>query len=509
MPVETRLVQQAYKFALDPTPRQARAFASHAGAARFAYNWGVARIAEALDAYRAEKDSGVDRPTTKIPGHFDLCKAWTAWKDATEWTDRRTGEVTAGVPWVADHFVGTYQAALRDSAAAWKRFFDARKNGTRRVGRPRFKKKGRAKDSFQVHGGTLRVVDAKHIKLPKIGVVKTHESTRKLGRRLRKGDVPCLACATVAKASKEPAADKPGKCSTCKDTRAVPAARIVRGTVSRDSSGRWYIALTVELVREIRTGPSRRQRQGGTVGIDFGVRDIATLSNGEILSNPRYLESGLRRLKTAQQALSRTQSGSSRRKKARDRVGRLHARVRNLRADSIHKATTGIVHQHAVIAVEGWNVQETAQRGSAETPERVRRDRNRALADTGIGAARWQLQSKSAWYGATVVVADRHAPTGRQCSACGTVKAKPVPPAQDEYRCAVCGLSMDRRMNTARVLAGSAAGPQNDAPSGGESVNARGGDVILPAPRRGESSPVKREARARPPGRGETGTPGT
>lgn len=510
MPVVQRIVQQAFVFALDPTPAQERALASHVGGARFAYNWGLARVAEALDAYTEEKAAGVAKPTTRIPGHFDLCKAWTVWKDTAEWTDRHTGEVTAGVPWVGRNFSGTYQAALRDAAGAWKRFFDSRsgKLGGRRVGRPRFKRKGRAREAFQVHGGTLRVVGAKHIKVPVVGAIHTHESTRKLGRLFRKDDVTCPECRGpgVVSAAK---AGETKKCAPCKGTGAVPFARLVRGTISRDSSGRWQIALTVERIREVRTAPSARQRQGGTVGVDFGVRDLATLSSGETLPNPRPLEGVLRRLGAAQRALSRCAPGSGRRARAQRKVGRLHARARNLRADSIAKATSSLVHRHAVIAVEGWDVQQTAQRGSAGLPGEVRRVRNRALADTGIGMARWQLQSRSAWYGAEVVVTDRHAPTGRTCSACGTAKDKPVPATHEEFVCSACGHRVDRRLNTARVLARLATEHKDDAPSGGESVNAHGATVRLAGPRPGQQAALKCVARSRSPGRGNTGTPGT
>ncbi|MFJ6185271.1 RNA-guided endonuclease TnpB family protein [Streptomyces sp. NPDC092295] len=508
MPIERRVVQQAYKYALDPTPRQERAFLSHAGGARFAYNWGIARTADALDAYAAEKAAGVGEPATRIPGHFDLCKAWTVWKDTTEWTDRATGTTTVGVAWVADNYSGTYQAALRDAAEAWKRFFKARKSGARRVGRPRFKRKGRVRDSFQLHGGGLQIVDGKHIRLPRIGTVKTFESTRKIGRLLCKDEVPCPACDTMGRVPAT-AAGESDRCSACKATGAVPAARIVRGSVSRDSSGRWFVSLTVVRVREIRTAPSVRQRSGGPLGIDFGIRDIATLSTGTTIPNPRSLEAHLKRLKGAQQALARSRKGSARRDGITRRIGRLHARVRNLRADFIAKATTRLIHAHSVIAVEGWDVQQTAQHGSPQLPAKVRSTRNRALADTGVGAARWQLQCKAAWYGGTVVTTDRHAPTGRQCSACGTVKTTPLRPTQDEYRCAACGIRLDRRLNTARVLAAIAAQYATGAPSGGEPQNDRRGNVGPLTLRRGGRSPMKREARTQPPGRGQSGTPGT
>ena len=471
MPVEVRQVTQAYKFALDPTPTITRRFTSHAGGARFAYNWGLARTAEALDAYAAEKTAGVDKPTVKVPSHFDLCKAWTVFKD----------DPVNGVGWVGENFVGTYQAALRDAAQAWSRFFKSRsgKLAGARVGRPRFKSKHRARRSFQVHGSTLRVSDAHHVVLPKIGPVKTHESTRKLLRRVSKG-----------------------------------TARVVRGTVSQHSDGRWYIALTVEVQREVRTGPSARQRAGGTVGLDLGVRSVAVDSDGTVYDNPRFLEGSLARLAAAQRVLSRRLAAapkgaprSGRARKAQARVARLHARVGFQRADFLHKLSTSLVHGHERIAVEGWDVARVAATGSEDVPARVRRGRNRALADTGVGMLRWQVVSKSVWYGCDVAVLGKHESTGRTCSSCGQVRTKPVLPAEDTFRCPGCGWSGDRRVNSARVVARLAA-EVSDASSGGESLNARGEGVSPVVPRGGRRSSGKREARARPIGRGESGTPG-
>lgn len=505
MSVEVQTIQQAYKYALDPTPRQARMLASHAGGARFAYNWGNAQIIAALDARGQEKEN-LGEAKTKVPSHFDLCKMWTAWKDEhANDPEPAEGERRTNTAWIAENFVGSYQAALRDAAKAWSDFFKSAKGERkgRRLGRPRFKKRGRARDSFQVHGGTLRVVGAdggalgfraRHadpgatrymVMLPKIGPVFLHESARKLRRRVDKG-----------------------------------LARIVRGTVARDSDGRWHIAITVEIQREIRTGPSERQQAGGIAGVDFGVRDIATLSDGGTIPNPRHLEQLLGQLARAQQAAARCQPDSAGRRKAIARVGRLHARVKHLRLDALHKATSALVHSRAVIAVEGFDVQETARyrrRGkvdrrktetAAKVPAAVRRNRNRALADTGIGIARWQLQSKSTWYGSQVLVMDKHAPTGRTCSACGTAKAKPVPPAEELFTCEACGSVMPRRVNTARALALRARAAVTVASSTGETQNARGGDVRPAAARRGGRPPSKREASTRPPGRGEPGSPG-
>ena len=479
--MSAQTVTQAYRFALAPTPRQAGMLASHAGGARFAYNWGLAAIFASLDARQAEKDAGTE-PTTPVPSHFDLCKQWTAWKNTAGWTDKATGEVTEGVPWVAQNFVGTYQAALRDADTARKNFFSslAGRRAGRRVGRPRFKAKGRSRDSFQVHGQTLGVADAKHVKLPKIGVVKTHENTRKLGRRLRAG-----------------------------------TARIIRGTVAKDSAGRWHIALTVEVQRDVRTSLSARQRAGGTVGVDMGVRDTVTLSTGQVFANPAHLEASLRRLAVAQRTVARRtrrgQPSSKRRLKAVARAGRIHNRVAAQRLDYLQNLSTRLVHTHELIGVEGFDLQQIAAGASKDLPAKVRRARNRHLAGSALGMFRWQLQSKAAWYGCQVKVTTAHALTGRTCSRCGQPRATAVPPYLELFTCPSCGLVEDRRRNTAVVLAGWARQEiGKDAGTGPESQNARREDRSPDAGRKAGSrrSPPKREASTRPR-RGQAGTPGT
>ena len=467
MPVETIEVQQAYRFALHPTPRQARAFASHAGASRFAYNWGLAQIAAALDARAAERAAG-NQPTTHIPGRFDLGPAWTAHKNDPD----------NGLHWVGENFVGTYQAAFRDADAAWKAFFASRagKRKGPRMGRPRFKKKGRARDSFQVHGDTLRVIDSRHVKLPKIGVVRVHEPTRKLGRRLRNG-----------------------------------SARIVRGTVARTAQ-RWHISLTVAVQRKIRTGPSARQQAGGTVGVDLGVKHLATLSTGEHVPNPRHLATAARKLASAQRTMARRQKGgkgqksSHRYRRAAARTARIHARVANLRANATHQLTSRLVHAHQVVAVEDLNVagMTRSARGTAAQPGRNVRAKsglNRAILDAGFATIRWQLEYKSRWYGSTLAVIGRYEPSSKTCSACGVVKTK-LTLAERTFHCESCGLVIDRDLNAARNIAAWALRQDqqtgDDAPSAGESLTARGGPVSPATSRGGRHGPLKREARARP-----------
>ncbi len=276
------------------------------------------------------------------------------------------------------------------------------------------------------------------------------------------------------------------------------SGRIVRGTVALHSDGRWYIALTVEVQRLVRVTPSKRQEAGGVVGVDFGVREIATCSDGTVIANPRYLDPALDRLKRLQKAVSRAQPGSRRRDRARRVLGKAHARVAHLRQDATHKATSNLVHSYRLIVMEGFDLQRLAEHGSADLPARERKRRNRSLMDANIGTARYQVGAKAPWYGAKCTIIDKTQATGRTCSRCGQVRAKPVPPAEQQFHCPACGWRGDRRANTARLLAAIGRGEHNVDPSGGETQNARGEDVRPGAPRRARQSPMKRVARPKP-----------
>lgn len=469
--------QQAFRFALDPTPAQTAQLASHAGASRYAYNWGIAQIASALDAYTEEKAAGVKKPTTSIPRHFDLCKMWTAHKN----------DPANNLSWVGENHANMYQAALRDSAVAWKNFFKSRKGerAGRPVGRPRFKKKGRARDSFQTHGGSLELVDGSHLKLPKIGIVKIPGMVRVGAYKDRNARTARKLYRQVSKGH----------------------ARVVRATMSREADGTWWASVTAEITRPVPTKPSRRQRAGGTIGVDLGVRYLAVTSNGDAYPNERHLEAALGELAIAQRALARTQKDSKRRAKARILVGRLHAEVALRRHDATNRLTTALVRAHAKIVTEGWDAQRLAQHGSAELPRRVRRNRNRALADAAPGKIRWQLEYKSSRSGAQYVEVPKDEPTGRTCSACGRVKATPVPPASEQFTCQSCGHRLDRRLNTARVLAKHTG--RDAAPGGSNSPpdKPRGGGGRPGAASRTRRPPAKRAARTRGKPQDQSGTP--
>jgi putative transposase len=415
-------VTQAYRFALDPTPAQRRALASHCGAARVAHNWGLALVKTRLDQRRT--DPGVQVPWT-VP---ELRREWNRVKDEV-------------APWWAESSKEAYSSGLDGLARALRNWSDSRSGGRkgRPVGFPQFKKEGRCRDACRFTTGAIKVLaDRKHVQLPRIGVLKTHESTRKLARRLEQG-----------------------------------TARVLSATISR-TADRWFVSFTVEVERQI---PATNGKTT-TIGVDVGIRHLAVLSTGEPpIPNPRALEQSARSLRRLNRGLARRRPASRRRKLARRRLARAHARAANLRRDALHKLTTTLAKEHATVVVEHLNV-----------AGMVRNRRiARALADTGLAELRRMLAYKTTWYGSRLVVADRFYPSSKTCSACGWVKAK-LTLAERTFTCEVCGMRIERDLNAARNLAKLA---QHVAQSGWETPNARGADQrTQPA---GQAA-VKREA---------------
>jgi putative transposase len=400
-------VTQAYRFALDPTPRQRRVLASHCGAARYAYNWGLGLVEARLQQRRAGED-------IEVP--------WTLPAPRRDW-NRAKDQVA---PWWAENSKEAYSSGLDGLARALKNWADS-KHGRRKgrpMGFPHKKRKGRARDACRFTTGGIKVLDdRKHVRLPKIGVLKTHESTRKLARRLENG-----------------------------------SARILAATITR-TADRWYVSFTVEVQRKVSAG------NGSTsvIGVDAGIRHLATLSTGANIPNPRALQRSLRKLRRLNRQLHRRMPSSNRREATRRKLSRVHARTTNLRRDALHKLTTTLATQNGTIVVEQLSLAGMLQN----------RRLARSLADAALAELRRQLTYKTAWYGSRLVVADRFYPSSKTCSACGWVKAK-LTLAERTLRCEACGLQVDRDLNAARNLAKLA---QYVAQSGWETANARGADI--------------------------------
>jgi putative transposase len=399
------VVIRAYLFALDPTDAQAEVMRSHCGAARVAYNWCLARVKANWEQRRAEESYGIpeDQRTPWINiSAYSLRKAWNAAKIQV-------------APWWAENSKEAYATGCANLAAALAN----RNAGRARM--PRFKPKRRSRPACRFTTGAFGLAsDRRHVRLPRIGVVRTCESTRKLARKLEAG-----------------------------------GARIRSATLSWQR-GRWHVSFSVELPDPELPDREPAPRTGGrVVGVDLGITILATLSTGERIPNGRRLDRELGRLRRAQRRMSRRRGPdrrtrtepSARWRKARARVDRIHARVANLRRNDTHQFTTRLVRKHDVIVIEDLNVAGML--------------RNKRLARHVAGAAwaeiRCQLTYKAERAAVGLIVADRWFASSKTCSGCGTAKAK-LALSRRTFACGACGLVLDRDVNAARNLAALAAG---------------------------------------------------
>jgi len=299
----------------------------------------------------------------------------------TEW---RNG---ADTPWLKDAPTHPLQQTLKDLERAYANFF------AKRADFPRFKKKGQ--------GDSFRYPDPKQIKLdqangrlflPKLGWLRYRKSRDVLGA--------------------------------------------VKNVTVSQSCGKWFVSIQTE--REV----EQPIPNGSAVGIDMGVVRFATLSDGTFyapLNSFKRHEAALRR---AQQAMSRKVRFSSNWKKAKARVQRIHARIGNARRDYLHKTTTTISKNHAMVCIEDLQVRNMSKSaaGSTEAPGRNVRAKsglNKSILDQGWFEFRRQLDYKLAWRGGWLVVVPPQY-TSRTCPCCGYVSADNRK-TQAQFVCAECG----------------------------------------------------------------------
>ncbi|MGW8994750.1 IS607 family element RNA-guided endonuclease TnpB [Streptomyces zhihengii] len=407
-------VVQAYRFALDPTASQERMLRSHCGAARAAYNWAVGWVEASWWQRRAEGSYGVGEAELTEWRPWSLPALRKAFNQAKHTDPRFAG-------WWEENSKEAYSTGLANAAAAFDNYAKS-KRGKRRgraMGAPRFKSKRKARLSCRFTTGTIRVDTDRHVTLPRLGTIRTHEPTGGLRARVRAG-----------------------------------TARILSATV-RHERGRWFVSFQAEVKRDLK----RVARPDVAVGIDLGVKTLAVMADspGEIRTapHPGHYDAARRQLRRASRVVSRrqgpdrrTRRQSSRRwEKANAARDRIHHRVTNLRKDGLHKLTTAVAAEYGTVVIEDLNVA-----GMLKNRRLARR-----IADAGFGEIRRQLDYKARQRHATrTIVANRWYPSSKTCSGCGAVKAK-LRLHVRTYACDVCGLVIDRDDNAALNLAALAA----------------------------------------------------
>src|SRR5215469_11151651 len=367
-------VQRACKTELDLNDRQVTACKQHAGAARWAYNWGL-QIKQ--ERYKASR-----RSPTAIELHREL--------NARKKTE---------VPWMYEVSKCAPQEALWNLDAAFTHFFRRcalKKQGkwTGKLGYPQFKTKKKGLGGFRLYGKI--VVSDKAVVLPRLG-------------RLR-----------------------------LKEHEYLPTSEnvtILSATVS-EQAGHWYVSLQVEEKWAV------PENTGPLVGIDLGIKQLATLSDGEVIPNPRHLKRRLKKLKRLQRVVSRRQKGGKNRRKAVRKLAKLYRQIKQQRRNTLHQVTTRLAKTKSVLVIEDLNVRGMLQNHHVA----------QAIGDVGFYEFKRQLLYKASWYGARVILADRWEPSSKRCSGCGWLDAE-LTLSDRTFHCEQCGLGLDRDLNAAINLA--------------------------------------------------------
>ena len=221
-------------------------------------------------------------------------------------------------------------------------------------------------------------------------------------------------------------------------SRTIPkAAKVTTVTVSVDASGRYFVSLLCD------DAVAKKPAVQGKVGIDLGLTHFAILSTGEKVAAPNTFRKNEAKLAKLQRQMAKKTKGSNRRKKAKLRVAKLHAKIADSRRDFLHKLSTRLINENQVIAVESLSVSNMQKN----------RCLSKAISDAGWSEFVRQLKYKALWYGRELIGIDRWYPSSKRCSDCGYTMSK-MPLNVRQWTCPECGSIHDRDINAARnVLA--------------------------------------------------------
>ena len=374
------MIFRAYKVQLDVNNKQQTLLLQHLGAARWAYNWALAKKKESFD----KKE--------KIPNSIELHRELNKLKQSE-------------IPWMYKSSKSSPQNSLRDCDKAFQNFFTrCKKKVNGKKGFPKFKSKKNEKQTFRLDGAISIGYDC--IKLPRIGKLKLAE----------KNYIP----------------------TDCK---------ILSATVSK-RAGKWFVSVQVET-------PDRENSndKNEVVGIDLGIKTLATCSDGSTYENPKALKKNLKRLKRKQKQVSRKKKGSKNYEKAKHKLAKLHYHISNIRKDCLHKITSKIIDENQVIVLEDLKVKNMMKNHCLA----------QAISDVGLHEFRRQVLYKAKWDGRKVIFANTFFPSSKTCSCCGW-KNSDLKLTDRVFECKACENKMDRDLNASlnlkQIFTGSSSGIQ-------------------------------------------------
>lgn len=301
--------------------------------------------------------------------------------------------------WLKDSPSQPLQQSLKDLERAYKNFFQ------KRAAFPRFKKRGQ-NDAFRYPQGVKLDQENSRIFLPKLGWMRYRNSRQVTG--------------------------------------------VVKNVTVSQSCGKWYISIQTESEVSTPVHPS-----ASMVGLDAGVAKLATLSDGTVFEPVNSFQKNQKKLARLQRQLSRKVKFSNNWQKQKRKIQRLHSCIANIRRDYLHKVTTTVSKNHAMIVIEDLKVSNMSKSaaGTVSQPGRNVRAKsglNRSILDQGWYEMRRQLAYKQLWRGGQVLAVPP-AYTSQRCACCGHT-AKENRLSQSKFRCQVCGYTANADVNGARNI---------------------------------------------------------